>query len=628
MTSKPSGEGGFDASTGVCNGDQKDSSKRANKIITLSGGEWYSQQAHRAVNQAIGRVIRHRYDYGAILFLDSRFGEQRNQIGVSKWIRPCFEPDKGIGPAIGSLVQFYRGAKKKVEANKEANKGIRKPSIKLMYEHEDESNNKVEGTNKSNLGESVSKISFIKKGNNSETSKNDGYIHPEMITKKVELKDHISRKAMKMINDSTAEARIRRRLQQQKKNMSQMSKPDVKEDQKKSAKFFFTSAQDCLSPPDFQTMRKLLISMKSFGDAKNSDSYLKEARTLIELLLKYDPCRFQSDTQNKNANLLELFLPLLPISYCYSIEKMGCKIRYDNSILRDECTKILKPEEVKVMDSKFPYLMINHERNSADRNGNKKRSNNSYLGDFEVVLNILMRNNRGSAMVQHVYPLVPKECTNYVRKLVNNLQAQQRVTTMKDKDKKRHGESGIKTALFQRPVEQNWSAGVPMESKEKDPNEEDVIEKKDALFRATSMKMNAYNEQQKSWEASRTELLQKNLKRKNANTTTNNKTKHGTKPVPKQLPNMKKPSIFDGATTRPTRPSKRAKSIMELAKSKKELGTEVDSSQELDKCLEAAKAEIYKKAAPRVVNTSRVKSNAPNGMICVICNSPASKVSQ
>ncbi|THG03844.1 hypothetical protein TEA_017297 [Camellia sinensis var. sinensis] len=38
----------------------------------LTGEEWYGQQTLRAVNQAVGRVIRHRHDYGAIIFCDER----------------------------------------------------------------------------------------------------------------------------------------------------------------------------------------------------------------------------------------------------------------------------------------------------------------------------------------------------------------------------------------------------------------------------------------------------------------------------------------------------------------------------------------------------------------------------
>ena len=38
----------------------------------LTGQEWYRQQATRAVNQAIGRVIRHKQDFGAILLCDNR----------------------------------------------------------------------------------------------------------------------------------------------------------------------------------------------------------------------------------------------------------------------------------------------------------------------------------------------------------------------------------------------------------------------------------------------------------------------------------------------------------------------------------------------------------------------------
>lgn len=38
----------------------------------LGGNEWYTQQAYRALAQAIGRCIRHSADYGTIILLDSR----------------------------------------------------------------------------------------------------------------------------------------------------------------------------------------------------------------------------------------------------------------------------------------------------------------------------------------------------------------------------------------------------------------------------------------------------------------------------------------------------------------------------------------------------------------------------
>uniref|UniRef100_M4F2A5 ATP-dependent helicase C-terminal domain-containing protein n=1 Tax=Brassica campestris TaxID=3711 RepID=M4F2A5_BRACM len=53
----------------------------------LSGSMW-CQEAARAVNQKIGRVIRHRHDYGAIIFCDERFEQRSQQSKISVWIRP------------------------------------------------------------------------------------------------------------------------------------------------------------------------------------------------------------------------------------------------------------------------------------------------------------------------------------------------------------------------------------------------------------------------------------------------------------------------------------------------------------------------------------------------------------
>ena len=54
----------------------------------LSGEEWYKQQATRAINQAMGRVIRHQKDYGAVILCDERFSNVSQQKGMSAWLRP------------------------------------------------------------------------------------------------------------------------------------------------------------------------------------------------------------------------------------------------------------------------------------------------------------------------------------------------------------------------------------------------------------------------------------------------------------------------------------------------------------------------------------------------------------
>lgn len=54
----------------------------------MSGWDWYQLDASRAVNQAIGRVIRHRNDYGVILLCDERFKDFKMRNQLSAWIQP------------------------------------------------------------------------------------------------------------------------------------------------------------------------------------------------------------------------------------------------------------------------------------------------------------------------------------------------------------------------------------------------------------------------------------------------------------------------------------------------------------------------------------------------------------
>lgn len=53
----------------------------------LKGGEWYAVQAFRALNQALGRCVRHRNDWGAVLLIDQRFLERSNYNYLPKWVK-------------------------------------------------------------------------------------------------------------------------------------------------------------------------------------------------------------------------------------------------------------------------------------------------------------------------------------------------------------------------------------------------------------------------------------------------------------------------------------------------------------------------------------------------------------
>ncbi|XP_006897013.1 PREDICTED: regulator of telomere elongation helicase 1 [Elephantulus edwardii] len=78
----------------------------------LSGQEWYRQQASRAVNQAIGRVIRHRQDFGAVFLCDHRFAHADARAQLPSWVRPFVQVYDSFGPVIRDVAQFFRVAQR------------------------------------------------------------------------------------------------------------------------------------------------------------------------------------------------------------------------------------------------------------------------------------------------------------------------------------------------------------------------------------------------------------------------------------------------------------------------------------------------------------------------------------
>jgi len=87
-------------------------------VCCFEGMEWYKQQASRAVNQAVGRVVRHRNDYGAVILLDERFGGVSQQQGLSSWLRPWVKVFHDYEEAEGEVSSFCTHIMKDPKLNK------------------------------------------------------------------------------------------------------------------------------------------------------------------------------------------------------------------------------------------------------------------------------------------------------------------------------------------------------------------------------------------------------------------------------------------------------------------------------------------------------------------------------
>uniref|UniRef100_A0A9I9DVI0 Regulator of telomere elongation helicase 1 homolog n=1 Tax=Cucumis melo TaxID=3656 RepID=A0A9I9DVI0_CUCME len=144
------------------------------KIMT--GEDWYTQQAMRAVNQAVGRVIRHRHDYGAIIFCDERFAHSSRQSQISAWIQPHVKCYSKFGDVVYTLTRFFRNDVNRICPKPEG----KYPSAKFKHEGVDttrlndvssagSSTSKPEGRDCS--GKSMSSLFSIKEASHSKSWK-------------------------------------------------------------------------------------------------------------------------------------------------------------------------------------------------------------------------------------------------------------------------------------------------------------------------------------------------------------------------------------------------------------------------------------------------------------------------
>jgi chromosome transmission fidelity protein 1 len=77
-------------------------------LLLLNFQVYYENLCMKAVNQSIGRAIRHKNDYAVIVLLDNRYTNRQNiKESLPKWIRSrlmCFDK---FPQAFGSVRQFF-----------------------------------------------------------------------------------------------------------------------------------------------------------------------------------------------------------------------------------------------------------------------------------------------------------------------------------------------------------------------------------------------------------------------------------------------------------------------------------------------------------------------------------------
>lgn len=79
----------------------------AEKCGKAAAQNFYENATMRAVNQAIGRAIRHKNDYAAILLIDRRYAIERIQKKLPGWIKESVRKSVSISGVANGLKEFF-----------------------------------------------------------------------------------------------------------------------------------------------------------------------------------------------------------------------------------------------------------------------------------------------------------------------------------------------------------------------------------------------------------------------------------------------------------------------------------------------------------------------------------------
>lgn len=490
-------------------GDAKSDENKKHASLTLSGAEWYNQQAHRAVNQAIGRVIRHRNDYGAVLFLDHRFSEPRNSQGLSKWLR-SYLLDESFGASTRSMVRFFKEAKAKSDASR----------ARPVLQYEEPSHQAIR-TN-STLENQVTQIAVVSSAAEGDEA-TDAFIPNSRIHKRIDL-NHPSSKtesAVASVAQTDTDANVTNTLADaySKGKPSVKSLPNIRseegpsiwddldskpsasigtfrtssfklkgqstvqrrnEDSKQMAKVFFDTAKQILSKSDLLKVQKLLVAMKTHGgellssshhhryfivlpfypipspDKNASQAYISTAKELLVLLAGVN----QHD--QKRVKLISLLYPLLPMKFRYTLEKLGRQLCFQKSKLYGLCKSTLTQHDFETIRKIIPQMITDQ---SFETSAIDTSNDRLFLEDSHKVLSILAKSNLDPT---NLFVLLPERHARKAQAMNIEIAKVIDVAKSKQLSMQKKGENSVNAVLFQKSKPRSFVPSVTEQPEEED----------------------------------------------------------------------------------------------------------------------------------------------------------------
>lgn len=290
----------------------QDSLKSTPQGDFLSGAEWYNQQASRAVNQALGRVIRHRRDFGAILLCDERFGNAGTLAQLSKWLRGRVNTAGSFGEVQGGLARFFKDKPRHL-------KGVSNedPIVK----------NSVMPSSNANLTINKNDLLMQKfKLDTGSTSNTNGVGLTEMFKMSNEP---VKTKKFDWFNGSKNE-----KSNLQSNNASAPTISTVSADKQQRAKDYLELARVSLSKDHFRTFMGLLKQYRA-----NQIDIEKLLTELVQLL---------EGVPGKRTELLEGFETFVPAKHRGLFEQVVAKNKRDDDKMSENSLQIANEDSIPV----------------------------------------------------------------------------------------------------------------------------------------------------------------------------------------------------------------------------------------------------------------------------------------